>query len=212
MGAILLRDFGKQKKNLTAILLVAIPAAAVGYGFQSIYSCLGFVFTAGLSIIYLNSFFDFLLSIKSNHDDDKITKLLKEKVEVRTKYVEILILTFSTYIISYLAYIAHAFDKKMFSEPDFVILEQLEQIMLFPILLLFLLSIFTPLLVKLKIGKAGFISLAVISILATYGVLLLDHFTSFTLNKSIMMPLSFSVLGFALISYFISMSITIRKY
>lgn len=209
MGRLLLDDFLKQKNNLTAIILIAILSAAVGFAFQMIYACVGLILTAGISIIYFNSFFS--LKEPTPLDEDKYIKVLQRKLQVRTKFVEIIVLSVITYIIMYAANVADAFDRKLFHNPNFSIMDNLEQITVYPLTFMLIASVITPLLFKLKINKAGFVSLAILSILFPYGVFLLNFFFHFTEKKILMSIIPPAVICLAFISYIFSLIVVIRK-
>ena len=232
MGRILLYDFKSQKKNLTGMFLIAIPAAIIGFAFQSMYVCIALILTAIIVIIYINTFFEYenskknMKKIKYRDDDgnrivlkdndadrnnDALQTVMMKKNEVRAKYVEILILVFAMYAVMYIAFTLDAFDNGSFRDPTYSIVENLEQISLYPMVMMFITSITTPLLFKIKISKAVFIGLAVSTIILLYGIFLLNLFFKFVEMEHLMVILPYPIIAICFISYFISMKLVIRK-
>ena len=216
MGRKLINDFISQKKNLTGMFLVAIPAAIIGFAFQAIYICLALILTATTIIVYLNTFFDYGNGPNDTQKsdlakEDVLIQIMVKKNEVRTKYVEILILVFVMYVVMYIAYTADALDSSSFDDPEFSIFENLGKITLYPMTIMLVTSIFTPFLFRIKISKTLFMSLAIVSMVILYGIFLLDHFFSFAEKENVMMILPYPVIATCIISYFVAMKIVIRK-
>ncbi len=216
MGRLLIDDFNSQKKNILWILLIAILGAVVGFAFQAIYYCSAILLTAGACLIYFSCFYEYQISeaklakTRSSEDNDRFIRISRKKMHVRTKYVEIIFLAVTLYILLSVAFVLDAFDRNLFIDPEFSIMTRLEQIALYPLELVLLTSMITPMLFKKRISKAFFISLALLSIILSYGLFLLDFLTNFTEIKQLMIVLPFPVLGTAVISYFVAISTVIR--
>jgi hypothetical protein len=184
----------------------------VGFAFHMIYYCAGILLTAGSCIIYFNCFFDRKSqSLITPENDDPVYKMLMTKLFVRIKFFEILILAIFLYVLMYSAYIMNAFDNSLFMDPDFSITGNLSQVALLPSILIFLTSLITPVILKKKMSKAGFICLTLISIAIPCSVFILDMLTGFTDKKQLMTTIPFAVIGLAIIFYLISIAIVIRK-
>ena len=216
MGRILIDDFKSQKKFITWILMITIIGAVIGFAFGALYYCTGILLTSGACIIYFGCFFNYQLAVSNferksiAEDYDRIEKISWKKMQVRTKYVEILFVSVTLYILMSIAFIVDAYDHYLFLDPEYNIIENLEQIAVFPLLFILMASLLSPILFKKKISKAFFISLAVISIVVSYGIFLLDFFTGFTVNKELMVILPFPVIGIMIVSYFVAMITAIR--
>lgn len=212
MGRILLKDFENQKNYIIGILLLAVPSAAVGFAFRMIYDCVGIILTAGMIIIYINCFFEFH-KVESNtgNRDDRLVKTLQQKMKVRTKYVEIILLSAISYIVMSVALIIHGFDTGLFNQHDYFLNYGIEKASFYPLVFMTYTAMITPLLILKKAGKTFFIIITVFSILIPYGIFLLDFFTGFTQIKQIMVSLLIIVPGITIISYFIAMRLVLKK-
>lgn len=213
MGRLLLKDFENQKKYILGILLLAIPAAAVGFAFRMIYDCVGIILTAGMIIIYFNCFFEFHKTyiLTRNDEEERLLKILREKMKVRTKYVEILLLAAISYVIMSIAFVIDGYDTGLFGQADYLLNDSIEKIAFYPLIFMVTTAFFSPFLTAKKTGRGLFIVLAVFSILIPYGIFLLNFFISFVDMIQVMIPVLIIVPAVTLISYFISMTIVIRK-
>lgn len=216
MGKILLNDFTNQRKYLVWLFLIAVPVTAVGYAFQEIYHCLGLILTAGSGIIFFNSFFDYPAYTQKNRQDnsnnDSLTYILRERTYVKTKYVEIITLAIVLYVLMYIAFLLDALDTGMFNDSTFLVLEHIEKIMFYPLILIFITSIPSVFLFKYEISKTGFVSLALISIIVPYGFFIMEYFFHFLEKQWTMTIVPPVILGFAFICYIISLVVISKKY
>jgi len=221
MGKLLIDDFKSQKQNIIWILLIAILGVVIGFAFHAIYHCAGILLSVGACIIYFNSFSDNrIYDVCStghgdkkedlNDDDDRVLRLLRKKLRVRTKFVEIILISIPVYILTSVAFIVNAYDNNLFFNPEFSITGNMEQMMLYPMTMVFLTSLVTPVIFKKRMSPIRFICLAVISILVPYGVYILDFLTGFTANKVLMIILPFPVIGLVFICYFVTMASVLK--
>ena len=213
MGKILLKDFSDQKRNIIGILMIAVIGAAIGFAFQMIYICVGIILTAGFSIVYMNCFFEYhtVDAVTEKQDDERIMKVLREKLKVRTKYVEIILIAVFLYILMTIAFFVNAFDTGVFNNPDFTFLDSLEQIAISPVLFIFATIVLTPFLVTIKPNKVLFVIFALFSISVPFGIYVLDLFFEITEMQRFIISMPLTVIGLALISYFISLRIVMRR-
>jgi uncharacterized membrane protein len=209
MRTYFVNDFNKQRKSITLLLMLTAVGTIVGYAFQSIYYCVGILLTAGIYIIFFLSFSEYL-NIEKNKDEDRIAKISRRKLYVHIKYLEIIILATPLYLLMSVAYVLDAFDRNLFANPEFRLIENMGQISLYPLVFILLSSLTAPMLLNIKINKIGLISLAFISIAMPYAIFLLDFFISFTDMKMVMTVIPFPILGIAIIFYFIAMKLAIR--